>query len=188
MTSETSPGQRPSTKPRAGGMAAHGAAGRGSARPLPALRAADAAVLDLADHVRPLLGAATVPVWCDLHDYDGANPYRHDFLAAATHVFLNDDGIRDRAALRAFLTGRVVAGAETAVATLGADGAMAATADGVHHVPAVPVSRIVDTNGAGDAFFAGFLMAHLGGADVASALSAGAHQAARCIASPNLAP
>lgn len=145
-------------------------------------------MLDLADHVRPLLGAAAVPVWCDLHDYDGANPYHHDFLAAATHVFLNDDGIKDRAALRAFLAERVAAGAETAVATLGADGAMAATADAVHHVPAVRVAHIVDTNGAGDAFFAGFPMAHLSGADLPSALVAGAHQATRCIASPNAAP
>ncbi|WP_258907319.1 carbohydrate kinase family protein [Actinokineospora sp. UTMC 2448] len=148
-----------------------------------AARAADAVVVDLADHARPFL-AADAPIWCDLHDYDGAAEYHRDFLAAAAHVFLNDDAIGDP---ESFLTARVRAGAETAVATLGARGAMAATAAGIERVDAVEVAEIVDTNGAGDAFFAGFLVARLAGADVRAALHAGAEHAARCLASPDLA-
>lgn len=154
-----------------------------------AMAAADAAVIDLADHARPLLAWDTgAPVWCDLHDYDGANPFHRDFLDAADYLFLNDDGMPDRSDLLGFLTGRVAAGARAAVATLGAEGAVAAVDGGVHRVAAAPVERIVDTNGAGDAFFSGFLVAHLGGADVPSAMAAGAAQAARCLASPELAP
>ncbi|MEU4443845.1 PfkB family carbohydrate kinase [Actinosynnema sp. NPDC050801] len=156
-------------------------------RALAALAAADAAVIDLADHARPLLSAAReagVEVWCDLHDYDGGAEFHRDFLDAADHVFLNDDGFPDRDALSAFLTSLD----KRAVATLGADGAVAVVDGAVHRVPAVPIERIVDTNGAGDAFFSGFLVAHLAGAVVPSALAAGARQAARCLGSAGLAP
>ncbi|HEX6345851.1 carbohydrate kinase family protein [Umezawaea sp.] len=160
---------------------------RHDGRALAALAAADAAVVDLAEHSRPLLArarAAGVPVWCDLHDYDGRSAFHQDFVAAADHVFLNDDGVPDRADLEALLKSF---DSRIAVATLGADGAVAA-ADGVlHRAAAVPVETIVDTNGAGDAFFSGFLVAHLAGADVPGALTAGAASAARCLASPDLA-
>ncbi|GAA0262908.1 ribokinase [Saccharothrix mutabilis subsp. mutabilis] len=155
------------------------------ARALAALAAADAAVIDLADPARPFLAAARergVPVWCDVHDYDGKSAFQQDFVAAADHLFLNDDGMSE-AELLAFLArhGR-------AVATQGAKGATAVVAGETHHVDAVPVPRIVDTNGAGDAFFSGYLVAHLSGADTPTALRAGAEQAARCLASPDLAP
>ncbi|WP_433265483.1 carbohydrate kinase family protein [Actinosynnema sp. CS-041913] len=159
-------------------------------RALAALAEADAAVIDLADHARPLLAAAEragVPVWCDVHDYDGTADYHRDFVRAADYLFLNDDGMC-HSDLLAFLRQRVADGTRTAVATRGAQGAVAAVADGLHHVPAAPVERIVDTNGAGDAFFAGFLVAHLGGADTPTALEAGATQAAKCLGSPDLAP
>ncbi|MFC6089831.1 carbohydrate kinase family protein [Saccharothrix lopnurensis] len=156
-------------------------------RSLAALVAADVAVVDLAEHARPLLAparAAGVPVWCDLHDYDGTAEFHRDFLRAADRVFLNDDGFAHHDALLGFLdsTGKPT------VATLGARGALALEHGQVHTAPAAPVERIVDTNGAGDAFFSGFLVAHLGGAGVDAALAAGAEQAARCLASPGLAP
>ncbi|TQM78138.1 sugar/nucleoside kinase (ribokinase family) [Saccharothrix saharensis] len=161
-------------------------------RALAALASADAAVIDLADHARPLLGAARdagVPVWCDVHDYDGVAEFHRDFLDAADHVFLNDDAFKDEHsanhdALVAFLRSL----GKPAVATLGADGALALVDGTVHRVPAVPIEEIVDTNGAGDAFFSGFLVAHLAGADVPSAMAAGARQAALCLGSAGLAP
>ncbi|MEO5876634.1 MAG: PfkB family carbohydrate kinase [Streptosporangiaceae bacterium] len=60
-----------------------------------------------------------------------------------------------------------------AVVKLGGDGAMTAR-DGLitARVGGTPVTAI-DSTGAGDAFAAGFLVAHLGGADDATALSAG---------------
>ncbi|MEU4801971.1 PfkB family carbohydrate kinase [Actinosynnema sp. NPDC023587] len=154
-------------------------------RALTALADADAAVIDLADSARPFLAAAReagVPVWCDVHDYDGRSAYHQDFVDAADFLFLNDDGMPEPD-LMAFLGahGRPV------VATRGARGAVAVVAGVPHQVPAAPVDRIVDANGAGDAFFAGFLVAHLAGADVPRALEAGAAQAARCLRSPDLA-
>jgi sugar/nucleoside kinase (ribokinase family) len=55
-------------------------------------------------------------------------------------------------------------------------------------VPAERVDDVVDTNGAGDGFFASFLDAHLRGAGVAEALAAAAAHAARVVRSPGLAP
>ncbi|ROP35283.1 carbohydrate kinase family protein [Saccharothrix texasensis] len=156
-------------------------------RALVALAAADAAVIDLADHARPLLGAARaagVPVWCDLHDYDGVAEFHRDFLDAADRVFLNDDAFTDRDALLGFLRSLD----KPAVATLGAEGAVAVVDGVVHHVAAVPIEEVVDTNGAGDAFFSGFLVAHLAGADLAGSMAAGARQAALCLGSAGLAP
>ena len=50
----------------------------------------------------------------------------------------------------------VARGIGCVAATVGADGAVVATADGVEHVPAFTVD-VVDTTGCGDAFSAGFL-------------------------------
>lgn len=69
------------------------------------------------------------------------------------------------------------AGAGIAVVTCGPLGSRAS--DGRAHaaMPAAP-ARVVDTTGAGDSFIAGFLDAHLGGAELAAALAAGAQRAA----------
>lgn len=59
----------------------------------------------------------------------------------------------DPAAAAAVLLAR---GVKCAVVTLGAEGALAATAEGMRHVPGFFVDA-VDTTGAGDAFWGGFL-------------------------------
>lgn len=169
---------------------------------LAALDAADAVVVDLADHARGVLAEATrrgLPVWCDLHDYDGTPPgestrgsFHHDFVTAATYVFLSEDRVGDPGP---FMHERIAAGARLVVCTRGARGAVALDASGRwHEVPAEHVEQVVDTNGAGDAFFSGFLMSYLGAErageepDVAEALRSGARQAARVVASRTLAP
>lgn len=153
-----------------------------------ALAACDVAIVDLADSARPYLAAARErgrPVWCDVHDYDGQAAFHRDFVEAADVLFLNDDGLVDPVA---FLRQRVEAGTSVAVCTRGARGALVATADGVVDVPAPPVAHVVDTNGAGDAFFSGFLVSHLAGASPVRAAEAGHAQAARCLAVAELAP
>lgn len=163
---------------------------------------ADAVVVDLADHARPFLAAARehgTSVWCDIHDYDGESDFHTEFVESATFLFLNDDGFARRGepgALEAFMTARIAAGTQAVVVTEGARGARALTADGRwHHVPAAEVSTIVDTNGAGDAFFSGVLAACLRSGSPQTwvqrwpeALTAGAAQAARCLESESLAP
>lgn len=148
-----------------------------------------ALVVDLAVWTRELveLGHAQHDlVLTDIHDYDGVAHFHRPFIAAASHVFLNAD---DLSAPGDFMHGLVDEGAGVVVCTLGADGALAV--DSEHRewrVAAVPVDRIVDTNGAGDGFLAGFLDATLDGADVPGALEAGAEQAARALVSDHLSP
>jgi ribokinase len=81
---------------------------------------------------------------------------------------------------------RTLAGRHPVVAvSLGADGALWASADALVHRPAHPTD-VVDTTGAGDAFAAGLLAAWLAAEDVdpADALDAGLSLAAEVIRSP----
>lgn len=152
------------------------------------LEGADLAVLDLAQrgaHLLPAARAAGIPVWTDLHDYDGVSAFHRPFLDAADAVFMNADRTDDPWSL---LARCVAAGPRIAVCTLGAEGAIALDAEGRRwSAPAEP-ARVVDTNGAGDAFFAGFLDAHLAGADPGESLAAGARQAVVALASRQLHP
>jgi len=152
---------------------------------LEALVAADAAVLDLAESSRPLLVRAReagVPVWCDVHDDDGLGEYARAFAQHADVLVVSEDGPADA---RAYLRAAVDAGAALAVCTRGARGALALDAGGWWEVGAAP-ARVVDTNGAGDAFVAGLLAATLAGLPRADALRHAAAAGALAVASSEL--
>ena len=153
-----------------------------------ALRVCDVAVIDLAEHSRPLLAEARrlgAEVWCDLHDYNGRSGFHQQFVDTADVLFLNGDGLPDPVP---FMTERVRAGTSTVVCTQGAAGAVAVTASGTLRVPAPPVDDIVDTNGAGDGFLSGFLSSHLAGRGLADCMEAGHAQAATALRVLDLAP
>ena len=153
-----------------------------------AVVAADLAVIDLSELGRLVIEAMPerpTPLWMDLHDYDGATAFHEPFLRAAEGVFMNDDGTEDPWKLMASCLDR---GPRLAVCTLGAQGAIALEADGTRHeVSAVPAT-VVDTNGAGDAFMAGFLAAWLRKEPVDVALQAAADQARVAIETEHLHP
>ncbi|WP_203580709.1 carbohydrate kinase family protein [Microbacterium hibisci] len=155
-----------------------------------ALAAAEVAVVDLSEMgaaivERRLAGGTGAPIWTDLHDYDGAAAFHEPFLRAADVVFMNDDATDDPWALMQSCLDR---GPRLAVCTLGARGAIALAASGERaSVSAVPVD-VIDTNGAGDAFFAGFLAASLAGAGMDGCLAAGARQAVVALSSEHLHP
>jgi fructoselysine 6-kinase len=77
----------------------------------------------------------------------------------------------------ALLRQMLSAGTGIAVVTCGPLGSRASDGRARVAISAAP-ARVVDTTGAGDSFIAGFLDAHLGGADLAAALAAGAKLAA----------
>lgn len=151
-------------------------------------RTAPVAVLDLAGHSLELLAAARAAgteTWCDVHDDDAVAAFQEPFRTADVLV-VSEDRLADP---HAYLTARVADGARWAVCTRGSRGAVALGADeGWVEVDAVPVSRVVDTNGAGDAFVAGMLAARLDGHDLAVCLGWGAVAGALCVQTRDLVP
>jgi len=67
------------------------------------------------------------------------------------------------------------------VVTLGPGGALWTDGDAVLRAAAAPVSEVVDSTGAGDAFAAGLLAARVAGMSTAEALAAGCRLAARAV-------
>ncbi|WP_309102446.1 carbohydrate kinase family protein [Microbacterium sp.] len=155
---------------------------------LDAMRTADAIVMDLAAESLRLLPTAQAsgrPIWVDVHDYDGEAAFHVPFLSAADVVFCSADRLADPVG---FLRTCVSRGAALAVCTLGADGAVAVDAEGATHRVAAVAVDVVDTNGAGDAFFAGVLDARLSGLSLPRALEAGARSASEALRTRHLHP
>ena len=150
-------------------------------------RGADIVAVTIFEQTRSLLAPlrdAGVPLWVDVHDYDGTQAYHRDFVEAATFLQLSSvclPGWRD------FAHERLASGAELVVVTHGSQGASVLTSHGWHEVAAVPVQDVVDTNGAGDAFFAGFAAGWAAGLDAASCGLRGAERAGAAVSSTHLA-
>lgn len=77
--------------------------------------------------------------------------------------------------------GLVDVGPRLIVGTLGENGALVVRGKQRYRIPAVPVTRVRDTTGAGDAFAAGFIAAHLRGLDPRQAARVGSAAAALTI-------
>ena len=154
-----------------------------------AMADAPAIVLDLSERSRGLIAAARAagrPIWTDIHDYDGSAEFHRPFIEAADWIFMSDDRIGPDP--WQFMEECVRGGASVVVCTLGARGAIAID-ERMHRaeVAAEPV-EVLDTNGAGDAFVAGVLDAHLAGAALPEALAAGARHAATVLTTRHLHP
>lgn len=145
------------------------------------------AVVNILSYTRsalPWLQAMNLPIWTDLHDYDGANPHHQPFIDAASVVFLSSDNLPD---YRQTMARLVHQGKELVVCTHGAEGATLLTATGEWlEQAAAPVNEVLDTNGAGDAFFSGFLHRYIKGAALQDCLQAAAICGALCVASHSL--
>ncbi len=154
-----------------------------------AMTDAPAIVLDLSERSRALIPVARAtgrPIWTDIHDYDGRADFHRPFIGAADWIFMNADRIG--ADPRPFMAECVRGGASVVVCTLGAQGAIAIDERMLlTEVAAEPV-EVLDTNGAGDAFMAGVLDAHLDGATLPEALAAGARHAAAVLTTRHLHP
>ena len=152
-----------------------------------AVRQADVVALDIINWSRqliPLAKALGKPVWCDLHDYDGENVYYRDYLEAADYVFLSAEALPDPEHFGRDLIAR---GKALVVMTRGVAGAVALTAAGQRsEVVSVRAFGVRDTNGAGEAFMAGYLHGHTRGRSVARCLELASLTAALCVGSREL--
>ncbi|MEV5961659.1 carbohydrate kinase family protein [Kribbella sp. NPDC051952] len=131
--------------------------------------------VSIMDFARYALGdaiAAGCTVSTDLHDWDGRNDYHKDFATAADIVFVSTGALAEDAVDWIFANGR----AEVVVAMSGANGSYLHVRDQpTRHLPAIhlPDRRVVDTNGAGDAYVAAFLARFLDGVSWHDAALAG---------------
>jgi sugar/nucleoside kinase (ribokinase family) len=125
----------------------------------------------LADAVLDSARAAGCTVSLDLASFEVVNASRDWLLGQLRRgidvVFANEDEIRalfqDRDSDYAALARRLASLGVLAAVKVGKDGAWLAHGDILSRVPPVVVSDLVDTNGAGDAWAAGFLYGHLRG-------------------------
>ncbi|MGW1813638.1 adenosine kinase [Streptomyces sp. NPDC002125] len=114
------------------------------------------------DLALPTLREAGVTVSTDLHDWDGANPYHESYALQADTVFLSTTALADPERTMRDIEAR--GRARIVVATAGAEGSYLLYDGELTHTPAVtPHASVVDSNGAGDAFAAGFLLGLLNG-------------------------
>ncbi len=147
----------------------------------------DIVVLNLSNYCRRLIPLAkqhAKPVWVDIHDYDGKNPYHQDFIDGADVLTMSSDAMPD---YRQFMEQQIDAGKQLVVCTHGRRGSTALTAqrDWIE-TPAITSYPQRDTNGAGDAFFAGLLYGRIRGYSVERCLRFGAITAGLCVTSPEL--
>lgn len=147
----------------------------------------DYLILNISNYSRWLIEPARKAgkaIWCDLHDYDGQNPYHKDFVAGADYLFMSSGLMPD---YHEFMQYEINAGKKLVVCTHGANGASALGANGKwYEVPAITDYELVDSNGAGDSFFAGYFYGHLKGLKIEKCLQLATICARLCITSTEL--
>ena len=153
------------------------------------IQQADIVVLNIIDYARnfiPLLQKYQKEVWTDLHDYNEGNPYHEDFIHASDYIFLCSDNLSDyKTTMKKFMG----LDKKLVVCTHGKDGATALTPDGQWiDSPIINSFKVTDTNGAGDAFFSGYLYAHLQEKNIKTCLNYGHVLGGMCVESPDIAP
>lgn len=106
-------------------------------------------------NILPICKKLKKSIWTDLHDYDGYNEYHQDFIDASDYIFLSSDNLPN---YKSFMETQIENGKKLVVCTHGKRGATAYTKKRKWiEVPIVDNYRLKNSNGAGDAFFSGFL-------------------------------
>ncbi len=153
----------------------------------PVIAEADYVILNVTNYSRfaiPLCKELGKPIWTDLHDYDGKNPYMDDFIEASDYIFLSSDNYPD---YRIFMEKMITEGKELIVCTHGKKGATALTKAGEWLEVGTMEVELLDSNGAGDAFFSGFLYGYSSGYETQKCLRLGSVSGGLCVTSPTLA-
>jgi len=147
----------------------------------------DIAAINILDYTRPTLSMAkkyAKPIWIDLHDYDGSDPYHQDFIDAADVLMVSSEKLTD---YKEFMLQQQNLGKELVICTHASDGAtLLDKAGNWYQQQIMPGYELVDSNGAGDAFFSGFLYACIQGLSIQQCMRFAATAAAMCINSNRL--
>jgi sugar/nucleoside kinase (ribokinase family) len=140
-------------------------------------------IISYCKNMIPLLANCNKPIWTDLHDYTDNNPYHEPFIDASDVIFLSSDNLPDYKQTMKDLMAR----GKEVVCTHGNGGSTALNRHGEwFNEPALSHFPLVDANGAGDNYFAGFLFAHLKGYTLEKCMKYGSLCGAWCITSKQL--
>ncbi|HSE42268.1 MAG TPA: carbohydrate kinase family protein [Acidobacteriota bacterium] len=152
-----------------------------------AIKESDMVVLNINNYCRhliPMIRKYNKEIWCDIHDYDGKNPYHNDFIQAADRIFMSSDAMSE---YRQFMESLIRSGKKLVVCTHGSKGSTAMTDDGQWiETPIIEKYKRVDTNGAGDAFFAGYIYGYSHGYSPGQNLKYASIVSGLCITSRDL--
>ncbi len=141
-------------------------------------------IIPYCKQIIPILKKYNKPIWTDLHDYNEGNPYHDPFIDASQFIFLSSDNVKDyKTLMKKFIND----GKELVICTHGKKGATSLTNNGEWiEQPAFTSFKLVDANGAGDNFFAGFLYGYLQNKPIKDCLKYAALCGAYCITSKAL--
>ncbi len=137
------------------------------------IKEADVIILNISNFCKEyisLIKESTAKVWTDLHDYDGSNEYHKDFIEIADVIFISVDKIKSN---YSSVIEELKKNSELLVCTKGSSGAEAFM-DGTSYSVEAIKSKQVDTNGAGDGFFSGFICGYLNKYSIKDCLEFGA--------------
>jgi sugar/nucleoside kinase (ribokinase family) len=153
----------------------------------PAIASAETIFLNITQSsipLLPLIAESSAEVWVDLHDWDGANPYHQQFIAVADVLQMSDETLPDPRPLMEQLLGP----RKLVICTRGSRGAIALDTSGQwHDQPGLP-AKLVDSNGAGDAFMVAVWHGLRKGGTTAEALRFAAGVAKQAVESEELVP
>lgn len=151
------------------------------------IKEADYVVINISNFSRPFLSICKKlkkDIWTDLHDYDGNNPYHLDFIDASDYIFFSSENFKD---YYGFMKTQIKKGKKLMVCTHAENGANAMTSEGEWiYVPGIKDYPLVNSNGAGDSFFAGFLYGYNRGLTVKASMEYGSICAGHCITSEEI--
>lgn len=144
--------------------------------------ASDFVVINISNYCRnfiPICKKLNKQIWTDLHDYDGSNPYHQDFIDASDYIFFSSENIKDH---EVFMEQMINIGKKIVVCTHGSKGSTAYThkKEWIYE-PAIQNFKLINSNGAGDNFFSGFLYAYSNNMTIHDCMKFGTITGALCI-------
>lgn len=147
----------------------------------------DYVVLNIINYVKKIIPVAkeqNKEIWCDIHDYDGKNEYHKEFIDGADYIFMSSDQMKD---YKSFMENLIKSGKKIVICTHGKNGATALTSEGKWIEEGILEKyKRVDTNGAGDAFFSGFIYGYSNGKSIRESMRYGTITAGLCVTSKEL--
>lgn len=117
----------------------------------------------------PLIKESNAEVWTDIHDWDGEEEYHKDFIDVSDVVFMSSDKSKE---YYADIVNMLLEDKKFVVVTHGKEGSEYFSKNIVFKRGIIPV-KMIDSNGAGDAFFSGFLYGYSLGESAESCMKYG---------------